>query len=83
LEEVWQQVRRHRETLDTAGVLQAKRRRQLIGWTWAMVRDGLLAQLRESRAVRELAPGLEQRVLAGTLTPTLAAEQILAALRAE
>ena len=46
-----------------------------------MVRDDLLSQLRHSQAVRELAPGVEQQVLAGTLTPTLAAEQILAALK--
>jgi len=82
LDEVWQQVRQHRETLAAAGLLAAKRRRQLIGWTWALVRDGLLAQLRESRTVRELAPGLEEQVLAGTLTPALAAAQILSTLSA-
>jgi LAO/AO transport system kinase len=81
LDEVWQQVLRHRATLDAAGALQTKRSRQLIGWTWAMVREGLLAQLRESPAVRELAPDLEARVLAGALTPTQAADQILALLR--
>jgi LAO/AO transport system kinase len=82
LDEVWEQVRRHRDTLEAAGVLAARRRRQLIGWTWAMVRDGLLAQLRESPAVRALAPELEQQVLDGELTAALAAERILAALRA-
>jgi LAO/AO transport system kinase len=81
LQEVWQQVLKHRQTLQDAGVLAARRRRQLIGWTWAMVRDDLLTQLRESPAVRALAPGLEQRVLDGDLTPALAAEQILTALR--
>jgi LAO/AO transport system kinase len=80
LEEVWGQIRRHHDTLAAAGLLEPKRRRQLIGWTWAMVRDGLLAQLRENRAVRDLAPGLEQQVLDGTLTPALAADQILALL---
>jgi LAO/AO transport system kinase len=81
LEEVWQQVLKHRSTLADAGLLEAKRRRQLIGWTWAMVRDDLLVQLRESPAVRAVAPGLEQQVLDGHLTPALAAEQILTALR--
>jgi LAO/AO transport system kinase len=80
LAEVWQQVLGHRAALQSAGVLEAKRRRQLIGWTWAMVRDELLLRLRESAAVRELAPGLEQQVLDGSLTPALAAERILAAL---
>jgi LAO/AO transport system kinase len=83
LTEVWEQVVKHRDTLEAAGVLATKRRRQLIGWTWAMVRDGLLAQLRESQAVRDLSPTLEAQVLAGSLTPTLAADQILAALRSD
>jgi LAO/AO transport system kinase len=83
LAEVWEQVIKHRDTLDAAGVLATKRRRQLIGWTWAMVRDGLLAQLRESRAVRQLAPGLEEQVLDGSLTPALAAEQILNTLKSD
>jgi LAO/AO transport system kinase len=81
LDEVWQQVLRHRDTLAAAGLLEAKRRRQLIGWTWAMVREGLLTQLRESAAVHELAPSLEGQVLAGTLTPSQAAERILDALK--
>ncbi|MBT0768139.1 methylmalonyl Co-A mutase-associated GTPase MeaB [Kineosporia sp. J2-2] len=78
LDEVWAQVLRHRETLDLPG----KRRRQLIGWTWSMVRDGLLDQLRDSVPVRELTPRLERQVLAGELTPAAAAEQVLALLRA-
>ena len=81
LDEVWSAVVAHRAALDKAGVLAAKRQRQLIGWTWAMVRDGLLAQLRENPVVRKLGSELEQQVLAGDLTPALAAEQILAQLR--
>lgn len=77
LDEVWQQVLKHRQTLQASGGLVAKRRRQLIGWTWAMVRDGLLAQLRENQAVLALAPVLEEQVLAGTLTPAQAADQLL------
>jgi LAO/AO transport system kinase len=80
LDEVWTQVVAHRAALEKAGVLESKRQRQLIGWTWAMVRDGLLAQLREP-AVKTLGAQLERQVLAGDLTPALAAEQILALLR--
>ncbi len=76
LDEVWAQVLKHRAAVD----LEAKRRQQLIGWTWSMVQDALLARLRESGAVRELTPKVEARVLAGELTPAQAAEQILQAL---
>jgi LAO/AO transport system kinase len=42
-----------------------------------MVRDGLEHRLRAHPAVRALAPELETAVLAGELTPALAARQLL------
>ncbi|TWV57532.1 methylmalonyl Co-A mutase-associated GTPase MeaB [Streptomyces misionensis] len=79
LDTVWERLERHRELLDSTGRLTAKRRDQQVDWTWAMVRDELLGRLHASPAVREAAPDLERRVREGTLTATLAAEQILAA----
>ncbi|GLY27994.1 methylmalonyl Co-A mutase-associated GTPase MeaB [Kineosporia sp. NBRC 101731] len=81
LDEVWAQVLKHRSELGEE--LQARRRQQLIGWTWSMVRDTLIDQLRESPAVRELTPVVEGQVLAGELTPSAAAEQILRALKSQ
>ncbi|MEV4626953.1 methylmalonyl Co-A mutase-associated GTPase MeaB [Micromonospora sp. NPDC049523] len=78
LTEVWQQLVRHQETLSASGELAARRRRQQVGWLWAMVRTGLLDELREHPAVSALAPELERQVLDGSLTPTLAAERLLA-----
>lgn len=46
-----------------------------------MVRDDLLDSLHSHPAVRKLAPELEQRVREGTLTATLAAEEILGVFR--
>jgi LAO/AO transport system kinase len=80
LEDVWAQVLKHRSALQASGLLDRKRQSQLIDWTWAMVRESVLAQVRESGAVRELTPTIEAQVLAGELTPSAAAEQILAAL---
>jgi LAO/AO transport system kinase len=77
LDTVWEQVRRHHETLSESGALVEKRRRQQVDWTWTMVRDTLLTRLSEHPGVRALAPSLEQQVADGTLTPTLAAERIL------
>lgn len=77
LDTVWEQVRAHRATLETSGELAAKRRRQQVDWTWAMVRDELQTRLHHHPAVRELAPELERQVRDGTITATLAAERIL------
>ncbi|WP_131742762.1 methylmalonyl Co-A mutase-associated GTPase MeaB [Actinomadura roseirufa] len=79
LDEVWQKIVEHQDGLRASGELEARRRRQQVGWTWAMVRDRLLAELRAHPAVRELAPDLEQRVADGSLPPALAADRILAA----
>ena len=79
LEALWERLQQHRSLLNADGSLDAKRRDQQVGWTWAMVHDQLLSRLHGDPAVRELAPGLEQQVRAGTLTASLAAEALLAA----
>ena len=81
LDEVWDGVQRHRETMAASGALARRRTGQLIDWTRSMVTDGLLARLREE-SVRELTRTVEQQVLAGELTPVQAAERILAHLSA-
>ncbi|MFE2286276.1 methylmalonyl Co-A mutase-associated GTPase MeaB [Streptomyces sp. NPDC059443] len=79
LDEVWNRLEQHRLLLDRNGRLTAKRAAQQVEWTWSMVRDELLERLRSSPAVRDLAPALESAVREGTLTPTLAADRLLAA----
>lgn len=81
LDVLWERLQQHRQILDATGALAAKRRDQQIDWTWAMVHDQLLSQLREHPEVRRITPGLEQQVREGRLTATLAAEQILAGFR--
>ncbi|MFD0689397.1 methylmalonyl Co-A mutase-associated GTPase MeaB [Actinomadura fibrosa] len=79
LTEVWDKIVEHQERLRESGELERRRRRQQVGWTWAMVRERLLADLHAHPAVRELAPELEAAVAEGSLTPALAAQRILEA----
>ncbi|MET9422360.1 methylmalonyl Co-A mutase-associated GTPase MeaB [Streptomyces sp. NPDC006540] len=79
LEAVWERLEQHRKVLGSTGALDAKRREQQIGWTWAMVHDTLLDRLHRHPGVRELTAGLEQQVRSGQMTATLAAERILEA----
>ena len=79
LDEVWDQLVGHQERLRESGELETRRRRQQVGWTWAMVRERLLADLHAHPEVRRIAPGLEHEVADGALTPALAAERILEA----
>ncbi|MEV7086301.1 methylmalonyl Co-A mutase-associated GTPase MeaB [Streptomyces sp. NPDC093085] len=80
LDEVWDRLEQHRGLLAADGRLARKRGDQQVDWAWSMVRDHLLDRLRDHPGVREIAPTLEREVRAGTLTATLAAERIIAAL---
>jgi LAO/AO transport system kinase len=79
LDTVWQEIGRHRDTLSESGELAERRRRQQVEWTWAMVREQLLGRLSAHPEVQALVPDVERAVREGELTPTLAAQQILAA----
>jgi GTPase len=79
LDEVWRRIGQHRSVMTETGEFQARRRRQQVDWTWAMVRETLLRRLSADPAVRALLPEVERSVAAGGLTPTIAAQRILAA----
>jgi LAO/AO transport system kinase len=76
LDRVWKHVQRHRAWLEEHGEFDAKRRRQLVQWTRAMVRDRLLARL-DAKPVRAVVEQVESAVLAGEMTPDQAAAEIV------
>src|SRR4051794_28976993 len=77
LDEVWKKLVEHQERAKASGAFDERRRTQQVRWTWQLVRDGLEHQLRAHPGVRGRAPELERAVLAGELTPALAAQQLL------
>ncbi|HTM84569.1 MAG TPA: methylmalonyl Co-A mutase-associated GTPase MeaB [Mycobacterium sp.] len=77
LDELWKTVERHRTVLTGAGEFDARRRAQQVDWTWELVRDTVLDRVLSHPAVRDIRADVERQVLAGELTPVLAAEQIL------
>ncbi len=76
---LWETIERHREVLTEAGEFQARRRAQQVDWTWQLVRDSVLSRVLSNPAVRKIRAEVERQVLAGDLTPALAAQQILEA----
>ena len=79
LDEVWQAILDHRQALEDAGALLARRADQQLRWMWQLVEDEVRRQVRADAAVRGLAPELEAAVRAGTRTPGEAAEALLSA----
>jgi LAO/AO transport system kinase len=77
LGEVWDRLVEHQERMRDTGAFDERRRTQQVRWTRQLVRDGLESALRTHPGVRAAAPELERQVLAGELTPALAARQLL------
>ncbi|MGY1824762.1 MULTISPECIES: methylmalonyl Co-A mutase-associated GTPase MeaB [unclassified Blastococcus] len=82
LDEVWAKLLEHQERAKVSGEFDERRRAQQVRWTWQLVRDGLEHALRAHPGVRAAVPDLEKAVLAGELTPALAARQVLDTFRA-
>jgi len=82
LDGVWAKLVEHQDRMKASGEFEERRRAQQVRWTWQLVRDGLEHQLRHHPAIRASAPELEKQVLAGELTPALAAQQLLQAFLA-
>jgi LAO/AO transport system kinase len=74
---VWTKLVEHQDRMKASGEFDERRRTQQVRWTWQMVRDGLESSLRHHPGVRSAVPDLEKAVLAGELTPALAARRLL------
>ncbi len=75
--EIWQTIGRHRQALEQAGELDAKRKRQRQSWFWSEVQAGLLDRLHRCPASNELIQRLQARIDHDTLLPAQAAEELL------
>ncbi len=79
VDEYWQAIVKHRDVLTEAGEFERRRARQQVNWTWQMVQETILSRLDSDPEVRRVRTVAERAILDGTLTPALAAEQIVAA----
>ncbi|MGN6459807.1 MAG: methylmalonyl Co-A mutase-associated GTPase MeaB [Pseudolabrys sp.] len=79
---LWSDIVTHRQRMTASGELAAQRRAQQVKWMWAMLEERLFARLRHDPAIRARLKEAETAVAAGTLTPTLAVDRIVALLDA-
>jgi LAO/AO transport system kinase len=80
LDALWNKVEEHHRRFEAKGLITQKRRQQDVKWMWAMVQDRLQAKLRNDPGLKARTPALEAAVAAGSLAPTLAADEIAQAL---
>ncbi len=75
--EVWDTVEEHRRTLEAAGELVERRRRQARAWLRTLVEDGLGRAFRSHPEVASRIGKLEADVVARRTTPAAAARELL------
>ena len=77
---LWDQARAHRQQLTASGEFAARRREQQVKWMWAMLEDRFHLRLKTDAKLKSRVPEIEKAVANGTLAPSLAVEEIAAAL---
>jgi LAO/AO transport system kinase len=81
VDDAWAAVRAVHDRREASGARADRRSAQARSWLWDEVRETLLDELRTDPGVAALAPSLEADVIAGTLSPAAAAQQLLTAFR--
>ncbi len=76
---VWQAIEDHRRAMEAAGLFAERRADQRLRWLWERLDDGLRAALHADASVQQQLHQVEAAVRDGTLPPTVAARDILAA----
>jgi len=77
---VWNAIEQRHARQTASGELFERRRQQNRRWLWDLVEDQFRQALYTHPAVRAIRDGLEQEVIGGTTSPSVAARQILEAL---
>ncbi|MBV7302621.1 methylmalonyl Co-A mutase-associated GTPase MeaB [Corynebacterium sp. TAE3-ERU2] len=79
ISEFWEIVEKHHQCQLDTGAFERLRREQQVGWMWQMVHETILQRLNTNASVQETKQLVESQLKQGQITPTLAAERILAA----
>ena len=75
---LWQTVEEFFARQELSGALQQRRRAQLVAWTRELVERELVERFYRNQRIKAQLRGLEESVLAGTITATNAALELLA-----
>jgi LAO/AO transport system kinase len=77
LDALWATVEEHRATLENSGELSRMRAEQQRRWMWSLINERLETAFRTHRQVAMRLPEIEAQVIAGVVSPTAAADELL------
>ena len=83
LDDLWQEVLKHRAHLEASGGLARRRAEQQRDWLWALVDDELIESIRQCPAVKGQRSALERAVMTGQISAVEAAETVLRSFAAD
>lgn len=75
--EMWQVMQDFRKNVAESGVMKSRRQEQTLTWIHTMTEDFLRNKIERNKALTDFRADVEERVLDGRVTPTLAAKLII------
>jgi len=79
IEKILQVIEQFRESAQQSGEMEQRRQKQRLQWLWAQVEERLLNDLRLNDQVRSQLSQCQTAVDSGKMTPSVAADQLMAA----
>lgn len=77
IQEVWENIQEFIQHTKKIGIFDSRRKEQMIDWLFSMLDEGLRARFYENDDIVEAMPTMKEGVLAGHITPTYAAMELL------
>ena len=76
--EIWDIVQQYQKTLSETGEIEHNRANQAKAWMWSEIKDELVDDMKSDPDVKARVKQLEKEVTDGKLSPTVAAQQLIA-----
>ena len=77
IDKIWKTILDHREKLEAAGELDAKRKKQALSWMWDLVEQRLRDRFYENPQIKKLLPKIIKEVKKGKMVSSAAALELL------
>lgn len=74
---IWDVINKYKEMTKQSGIFTSRRKAQTLDWVKSMIEEQLKTRFYEHERVKEMFPQIEQQLINGETSPTLAVEQLL------
>ncbi len=83
IDEIWQVVVKFKQTMQTSGQLMSRRQRQTWTWVQQMAQEYIRSIIVQNPAITACMRQVEQQLMAGGITATMAAQNLISTMEAE